>query len=257
MGEIYWDTMTRKVECGTLGGYKKHTRDNTEKCEACKAVKSAQDKKYYEKNRQKILDHAKVYREQNGDDINARRRKAWKRYKPRHDAYVKRNYDTIRAKEKAYYAANRDKILTVKKEYQKKNADQIRAKKKLWQSANRESINAKKREYDKQNREMVNGIRRRADRKRRALIAGNGAERYTEQQLLNLYGTNCHICGGEIDLKANRQTGRPGWEKALHIDHVIPIIKGGPDTIDNVRPAHAKCNVAKGGKILGNQEMAS
>jgi len=31
----------------------------------------------------------------------------------------------------------------------------------------------------------------------------------------------------------------------LHIDHVMPLSKGGPDTLENVRPAHGSCNVKK------------
>jgi 5-methylcytosine-specific restriction endonuclease McrA len=33
------------------------------------------------------------------------------------------------------------------------------------------------------------------------------------------------------------------------IDHVIPLVKGGPDTRNNVQLAHRTCNVAKGSKI--------
>ena len=68
---------------------------------------------------------------------------------------------------------------------------------------------------------------------------------YSDQQVLETYGTNCHICSLPIDLDAPRKTGDPGWEKGLHIDHVYPLSKGGLDTLENVRPAHGKCNVIK------------
>ena len=64
-------------------------------------------------------------------------------------------------------------------------------------------------------------------------------------QVLEVYGTDCHICKNPIDLDAPRKVGIPGWERALHIDHVHPLSKGGLDTIENVRPSHGKCNVIK------------
>jgi len=68
---------------------------------------------------------------------------------------------------------------------------------------------------------------------------------YSDKDVLETYGTTCHICQTEIDLSAPRQVGKPGWEKALHIDHVYPLSKGGPDTLENVRPSHGRCNIVK------------
>lgn len=68
---------------------------------------------------------------------------------------------------------------------------------------------------------------------------------YTDQDVLDLYGTMCHICNEDIDLNAPRKCGDNGWERGLHIDHVYPISKGGPDTLENVRPSHGRCNVIK------------
>jgi 5-methylcytosine-specific restriction endonuclease McrA len=51
------------------------------------------------------------------------------------------------------------------------------------------------------------------------------------QQMLRLtlavWGTMCHLCG------------KDGADSR---DHVIPRAKGGPDTLDNSRPAHMTCN---------------
>ena len=65
-----------------------------------------------------------------------------------------------------------------------------------------------------------------------------------------MYGSDCHICLNPIDLLAPRQPGIKGWEYGLHIDHVIPLSKGGPDTLGNVRPAHGSCNVKKHANTL-------
>ena len=60
------------------------------------------------------------------------------------------------------------------------------------------------------------------------------------------------ICNTEIDMNAPRRVGSPGWEKALQIDHVIPLSKGGNDTIENVKPSHGYCNITKSATIIVN-----
>lgn len=85
---------------------------------------------------------------------------------------------------------------------------------------------------------------------RTAKSYGVKSEKYTYFDVISTYGTNCHICGEPINLEAPRNVGRAGWEKALHIDHVIPMSKGGEDTLDNVRPSHARCNIIKNDRIL-------
>lgn len=74
-------------------------------------------------------------------------------------------------------------------------------------------------------------------------------DHYSANTVLLTYGTDCHLCGGAIDLNAPRSPGMPGWEKSLHIDHVIPLSKGGDDVLANVRPSHGKCNIKKHNKM--------
>ena len=71
------------------------------------------------------------------------------------------------------------------------------------------------------------------------------------EKILEAYGSNCHLCGEAINLEAPRYVGRCGWELGLHVDHVIPRAKGGRSNFDNLRPAHAICNMKKGSKLMG------
>jgi HNH endonuclease/Helix-turn-helix domain len=75
-------------------------------------------------------------------------------------------------------------------------------------------------------------------------------ERWTTQMVLEEYGSICYLCYEEIDLDAPRSVNQPGWRDGLHIDHVIPIAKGGHDTLDNLRPTHARCNLNKQAKLI-------
>jgi len=87
-------------------------------------------------------------------------------------------------------------------------------------------------------------------RTRRAAKAGVESEPYNARTIVKLYGSICHICKEQIDLKAARQVGRKGWERGLHLDHVIPISKGGADLIPNIRPSHGLCNIRKNAREI-------
>ena len=112
-------------------------------------------------------------------------------------------------------------------------------------------------EYIKQkqkNNPKRKAAKNRQKSRRRAKQRGNGYERYTLQQVLELYGTTCYICNTEIDMEAPRNCTGDNWQNGLHIDHVIPIAKGGSDLLVNVRPAHAMCNVRKNAKEAPAQD---
>ena len=134
-----------------------------------------------------------------------------------------------RERKKKYWATNRERLLAYHKEYIRKNRNISRRKQKKYWATNPEKA------------QEHNRIRRARKHKVKHVP-------YTKEQVLEKYGTNCHICGDPIDLKAPRALRFKGWEYGLHLDHVIPISKGGPDTIENVRPSHGICNMSKGNK---------
>ena len=54
----------------------------------------------------------------------------------------------------------------------------------------------------------------------------------------------CHWCHQPIDYTAHHLD-----PLSFQVDHVHPVAKGGPDTLDNKVPAHRKCNRAKSAKV--------
>lgn len=81
-------------------------------------------------------------------------------------------------------------------------------------------------------------------RKRRALLAGVKSEPYTREEILERDEGVCHICGTLVDTSV-------AWPDDMYpsVDHVIPISKGGPDTLENVRLAHLICNLRKSDRL--------
>ena len=145
--------------------------------------------------------------------------------------YRKRNSDSLSAKAKARRKSNATKILAAKRAYRE---------------ANRDELARKQREYAAANPEIVRRNAEKSNRARRARILGVPSERYSADDVLTMYGTDCHLCKLPIDLDAPRRIGREGWELGLHIDHHIPLAKGGDNTLANARPAHGACNLRKG-----------
>jgi 5-methylcytosine-specific restriction endonuclease McrA len=113
--------------------------------------------------------------------------------------------------------------------------------KKSWEKFKELNPNYKK-DYHKNNPEQS----RKDARTRRAKVRKVESSSYTEAEMLDLYGLSCHLCKEQIDLTASRKQGEGDWKMGLHLDHLIPISAGGSNTLDNVRPAHALCNLQKG-----------
>jgi 5-methylcytosine-specific restriction endonuclease McrA len=148
------------------------------------------------------------------------------------------------------------------KKYREDNSEAEYLRKKRWKSENKERVAAvqrtalTKKEYYRENPDLLTARGRayrakypeRASedaRRRRAFKLGNGAEPYTVAEMLLLYGTDCYLCSEPIDMTVSGKTNLAGWEQGLHIDHVQPLSKGGPDSLANVRPAHGLCNLKK------------
>ena len=131
------------------------------------------------------------------------------------------------------------------RQYYLKNKESISAKRKIRREIPevKEVIRKRNKIYNSLNPHKI----RERNRRRRARIRQVEIVPYSEFQVLELYGLLCHICFIEIDLDAPRKQGEgTDWHMGLHIDHVIPISAGGGDTLENVRPAHAICNLRKG-----------
>lgn len=184
----------------------------------------------------------------------------------------------IRERNMAYYYKNRDKkVLEMRARYAR-NAEKNKAyksrpdvkarnaeKARLWRQANKERLAAKQREYRKNKPEIVKKLEAKrakdpnrrayinavskqwhkanpernqtAYHKRRALIVSS-TSKLTASELIAIrerQGCFCHYCNGLLDNK-----GRG------HIEHRIPLSRGGAHSADNVVIACSRCNLTKG-----------
>ncbi len=56
--------------------------------------------------------------------------------------------------------------------------------------------------------------------------------------VIRIHGTSCYVCDEECltDKKYQHHS------QYLTLDHVVPRVQGGSDHLENLRPAHARCN---------------
>jgi 5-methylcytosine-specific restriction endonuclease McrA len=101
------------------------------------------------------------------------------------------------------------------------------------------------REYRKANRHIARTWKRSNRTNKNRLKPGAKQIYYSRESILERDDYTCYLCGDKVDLNAAHNMKEEGWEMYPHLDHVIPLSKGGDDTPDNVRTTHAKCNMAK------------
>jgi 5-methylcytosine-specific restriction endonuclease McrA len=179
--------------------------------------------------------------------------------RPRSRAYYYANRERILGEKKEYHLANRDRNLERMTCYRRSRSPQQRAKyredakkAKRWQ---RPHIIAHRAEYYRLHRDeakLRDQKRRERDpatykanrsarwHKRRAILLGLN-EHFSEADWTGLkkrYGhqcLRCHRCEPEIQLTA---------------DHVIPLSRGGGNTVANLQPLCGDCNCWKGTKTI-------
>ena len=87
-----------------------------------------------------------------------------------------------------------------------------------------------------------------AQRRRARLKGARGSYTTAEWEALLAQHDRCPMCRRrweEIEPPPNRET-------AVTVDHIVPISKGGSNTIDNIQPLCFSCNSAKGNKLPPN-----
>ena len=139
-----------------------------------------------------------------------------------HVEYRAANREEKRAYAANYYAAHREE----RANYRAANRETRRAYAANWYAAHREQVRA----YAANSRAK----RRGAPQCDHASCLALGATQLAWQ-------TNDHVCW---------ICGTPVWQGVnLHMDHVLPVSKGGPHCADNLRPACAVCNLRKHAKL--------
>ena len=222
-------TTKRCAKCGELKPlttFNVCLREKDGRADQCKTCKAA----YRQANKERLASHAKAYREANKERVAAQKK-----------AYHQANKERISAASKARYEANKDKRLESAKAYREANQERIRERARIYYWANREHVlehhREHQRKYNAANKDVCRAIKHRY-RARKAQSGGS----HTPAELDSIRSAQtdkrgevrCWWCGKPIT--------------AWHVDHKIPLARGGSNGVGNLCLSCADCNWRKNAK---------
>ena len=151
----------------------------------------------------------------------------------------------------AYYVANRERVLADRATnrertlaywaaYAVTNRDRLRAQSRTRYEANRERLLPRFAAYRTANRDKRQEawLRRRAWKRGAPVI-----ERIYRAKVWARDGGRCHVCGRKADPS--------NW----HLEHIVPLSRGGEHSYRNVAVSHPACNLRKGAQGAGQPRL--
>jgi len=146
-------------------------------------------------------------------------------YKAKMDKHQEENVEAIKASKKAYRELHKVNKAKQDKEYREANREAIAHRKKMYSASD---SGKKVKERGRLKRELL--IRETRDG---SINSVSLRELYEEQN------GNCYLCGCDLTQLKKRN---------VHMDHIIPLTKGGKHILENVAWSCASCNLSKGSK---------
>lgn len=156
-------------------------------------------------------------------------------------------------KDRIYREQNKESIKLAKREYRRTNLEKVKKANKTYYESNKEKIAEKTKEYRENNKEYLKEqkaeyyrsfvgrlVSKNARSTRRALKNSTSDGTVTKNYLdtlLTIQNNKCYYCENLLDLSANGN---------VHLDHYIPLSKGGKHSCGNVVWSCSTCNLKKG-----------
>lgn len=217
-------------------------------------VRAASRRHYYAHHDEMLNWHAR-YRENNCEKVKHRQR-LWVKNNPEkvkaiHKRYRRRHSERLRAYKRKYardwYGRHPERARAISRHWACNHPEKVKAMSHHYYQTHCEERKAASRRYRKKNPQKVKRIldqwrkenpgklkEHRAWRRTREMKADGYASADQIMARIAYYGFLCYLCGDDYE----------------HIDHVIPMAKGGSNWPANLRPICVTCNLSKGDKSL-------
>jgi hypothetical protein len=182
-------------------------------------AKKASDAAYYQRNKAQMNAQARRWYEDHREEQS-----------DYHRRYFVENREEYRASRKAYYARTSEKAKADAKRWASEHPEKVAGRIQRWNAENPEKTRAAKQHYKRSD------AGRSKARLRQLRMAGLDAEYLSRQMIWERDSGLCHLCG------------EPAEPHNWHLDHVIPLARGGSHTYDNVAVSHPSCNLRKGAR---------
>jgi 5-methylcytosine-specific restriction endonuclease McrA len=160
-------------------------------------------------------------------------RDAFARDRSRRDGLNKYCRPCVQELDRARRAANPEKAREHRRAWRAANPEKAREKDRARRAANPEKAREKVRAWKAANPEK----KRQQKHRRRARKAANGVHTVTPRDLARLAAAQC----------AHAHLG--GCHGPTHVDHVVPIARGGAHGIGNLQALCARHNISKGDRL--------
>jgi len=193
-------------------------------CKQC-AIRSATS--YYESNRLDVLEAKRIHRIENLEAYAQRDR----------NRYIN-NPEREKARWANYRARNHEKVLNSTREWRSRNPDKIKDYTKRYYKDHEHAMRAKSRKYYQEHYEEIIAKAKNRNAARR-LMEKNQGDGYTAADVRLQYRSQhgkCWHCGTHVG-------------KRFHVDHLIPLKKGGKHDASNIVISCAFCNLSKKDKL--------
>lgn len=248
----------RCSKCGVIRTLDCFTRDNQKSDglrSSCRACESDASKARRAKRTLEQIEHQRAYQKQwaenNRDRINASARRRYPYRREYQRAWISENRHKSRAYSRKSRLKHLEKRRAEDREFAKAHrADRI-AYNRTWRAKNPDKQREISRRHDEKHKEK----RRAKARAWRKTESGKLHHRAsTEKRRALLRGSSEHHTAEDIKRKLRNQKGRCWWcGKAVgdnyHIDHIIPLSKGGDNSARNICIACQHCNNSKHNKL--------
>jgi len=192
--------------------------------------------------------------------------------------YCEKNREQIREKDRQYSLLNREKRSESNRKWRERNKEKVKREGKAYYAQNRQSLNEYRRKYQQENRDVLNKVSREHYRLNHAerlqyakeyrenhsdSVAGAMKEWAKNNQPRVIHFRRARsqwlragegITSEDIERQYQQQKGRCYWcsnptNGNFHLDHVIPLSKGGEHSPANAVVSCPHCNLSKGKRL--------
>lgn len=215
-------------ECVATGKKAYHASDKG------KAATAAYNRKYAQEHTEELRDKRRTRDQSLGSQARAVKNQAIREYRREMAA-------AINARRKARYAVNptaRKKNVERALRWYEKNKEFVSGKGRTYYAENRERVRPRIYAYQKAHPQKTKLLARICANRRRARMLNAGGD-YTRQDIERLLGLQKCKC-------ANCRTS---LKRGYHIDHKVPVAKGGSNHPSNIELLCKPCNLAKAAKL--------
>ena len=143
--------------------------------------------------------------------------------------YRKENVEYCKDYQVKYWKENSAELYEQKKGYIANNKIAHLQRQHIWYEKNKNDIKVRTSQYKKDHPEQYQMYNNRRLASKKTSVV----DKFAHQDIIAKYGNKCFYCN----------------DLFTHIDHYIPLSKGGSHTLENVRPSCEHCNLTKSNKL--------